>query len=248
MLKSNSYNAYRACLSLDERNSLIEKHLPQIKFIAERIAVRLPYCIDVNDLINIGVLGLLDAVDKFDPYRGVQFKTYAELRVRGAILDSLRDLDWAPRSLRRKAKEVEKKYAQLEQQYGQAASEEQVAMALNMPLAEFQSLLSELRWVSITDLDGDKENLGGQIPDQKSKIPLAIYEQKEVRQKLSQAIDKLPERERQVIALYYVEELTMKEIGLVLDITESRVSQLHTQALLRLRSSLNLYSEADNLC
>lgn len=242
MLKANTYNSYRAQLTLEQRNALVETHLSQIKFIAERIAIRLPFPMEISELINIGVLGLLDAVDKFDPNRGVQFKTYAEVRIKGAILDSLREQDWAPRSLRRKARELQCVYSEIEKNHARPATEEEVAAKLNMPLAEFQALLSELRWISIVDLDGENEFLKKQIPDALSKAPLLLYEKKELRQKLTLAIDNLPERERQVVALYYVEELTMKEIGQVLDITESRISQLHTQAMLRLRSALSAYA------
>ncbi|KAF0250136.1 MAG: RNA polymerase sigma factor for flagellar operon [bacterium] len=242
MLKANSHNFYRSQLTLDQRNMLVENHLPQIRFIAERIAVRLPFRVEIHELINVGVLGLLDAVDKYDPCRGVQFKTYAELRVKGAILDSLREQDWAPRSLRRKGREVQSAYAQIEKKQGRHATEEEVSQALNIPLIEFQGLLNELHCLSFADLDSESDGLKRQIPNTLAKVPLFLYEQKELRQKLTDAIDRLPERERQVIALYYIEELTMKEIGLVLDITESRVSQLHTQAILKLRSVLAVYA------
>ncbi len=242
MLKTNSYNSYRAQLTLDQRNTLVENHLSQIRFIAERIAVRLPFRVEIHELINVGVLGLLDAVDKYDPSRGVQFKTYAELRVKGAILDSLREQDWAPRSLRRKGREVQSAYAQIEKKQGRPATEEEVSQALNIPLIEFQGLLNELHCLSFADLDSENDGLKRQISNTLNKLPLLLYEQKELRQKLTDAIDRLPDRERQVVALYYVEELTMKEIGLVLDITESRVSQLHTQAILKLRSVLAVYA------
>lgn len=242
MLKANSYTSYRAQLTLEQRNTLIEEHLCQIRFIAERIAVRLPFAVEIYELINTGVLGLLDAVDKYDPYRGVQFKTYAELRIKGAILDSLRAQDWAPRSLRRKAREVQGAYARIENQEGRPATEEEVSNALGITLPEFHSLLNELHCLSFTGLDGDNDGLKQQIPDNKTKLPLVLYEQKELRQKLTDAIDRLPERERQVVALYYIEELTMKEVAQVLDITESRVSQLHTQAILKLRSVLSAYT------
>ena len=188
------------------------------------------------------MLGLLDAVDKYDSARGVQFKTYAEMRVRGAMLDSLRDLDWAPRSVRRRAREVASVYKELEQRHGRAAGEEEVAAALGIPLSEFHLLLNELRGLTVTGFDneGEDENTPHvrQIPDDPAHTPLAFYERAEANNTLAQAIDRLPERERQVVALYYVEELTMKEIGQVLGVTESRVSQVHTQAVLRLRAAL----------
>lgn len=228
-----------------ERDALIESQLPQIKYIADRIAVRLPFNIDKDDLISAGVLGLLDAVEKFDPSRGVQFKTYAELRIRGAILDSLRDLDWVPRSVRHRAREVDSTYARLEQQLGRPATEEEAALALGISLKEFQTLLGELRWLTIMGLDRDDEDQPArQIPDDLQHLPSAEYERTELRERLAEAIDRLPERERQVVALYYLEELTMKEIGEVLGITESRVSQVHTQAMLHLRATMAVFEDA----
>lgn len=228
--------------SSSDRDALVEAHLPQVKFIAERLASKLPPSVDRDDLIGAGLLGLLDAVDKFDPARGVQFKTYAEMRVRGAMLDSLRSLDWAPRSMRQRAREVEAAYRNVEQRVGRPAEEEEVAEALGVSTREFHALLNELQGLTLLDLDGGEEEdryHGSQIPDDPSRCPLAQYERSELRALLIQAIDRLPHRERQVIAFYYLEELTMKEVGIVMGITESRVSQLHTQAILWLRSSLN---------
>jgi RNA polymerase sigma factor for flagellar operon FliA len=237
------YNStYSATLGVADRDALIEAHLPQVKFIVERIASRLPHTVDRDDLIGAGLLGLLDATAKYDPARGVQFKTYAELRVRGAILDSLRNLDWVSRSVRQRAREVEAAYSQLEKKHGRPAEEEEVAEALGMPLTEFQSLLSELRWLTVARLDEEEEEgrgtLANQIPDDPTRTPAALFERAEEREQLSAAIERLPERERQVVALYYMEELTMKEIGATLGITESRVCQIHTQAVLRLRAAL----------
>jgi RNA polymerase sigma factor FliA len=214
------------------RDALVEAHLPQVKFIAERLAAKLPPSVELDDLIGAGVVGLLDAVEKFDPARGVQFKTYAELRVRGAMLDCLRALDWAPRALRQRAREVEAAYRQLEQKYGRPAEEEEIAAVLAISVADYRDLLNELQGLT----EGDA--LVNRIPDDVSRTPLALYERAEGQTTLIAAIDRLPARERQVVALYYLEELTMKEVGAVLGITESRVSQLHTQAVLRLRASL----------
>jgi RNA polymerase sigma factor for flagellar operon FliA len=225
-----------------ERNALVEANLPQVKFIAERMAAKLPPSVDRDDLIGAGVLGLMDAVDKFDPARGVQFKTYAELRVRGAILDSLRSLDWAPRSMRHRGREVEAAYHQIEQERGRAAQEDEVATRLGLSAAEFSTLLNELRGLTLMGLEADDEDSefqAPQIPDDLERGPLALYERGESRSHLIAAIDRLPDRERQVVALYYLEELTMKEVGAVLGVTESRVSQLHTQAVLRLRAALS---------
>lgn len=231
-------------LTAHEREELIEGHLPQVRFIADRLAAKLPSSVDRDDLIGAGVLGLLDAVDKFDPARGVMFKTYAELRVRGAMLDSLRDLDWAPRSMRRRAREVELAYAQISQERGRPAEEQEVAAVLNISITEFHALLNELRSLSVLALDGyddedqDTDVLAKQVPANSEHTPLAVYERTETRDRLAAAINELPERERQIVALYYLEELTMKEIGKALNITESRVSQIHTQAVLRMRAAL----------
>lgn len=223
-----------------DRNAQIEAHLPQVKFMALRLAAKLPPWVELNDLIGAGVLGLMDAVDKYDSGKGVMFKTYAEMRVRGAILDSLRDIDWAPRSMRRRAREVEAAYSHLERTQG-SANEEDVAAMLKLSLPEFQRLLQDLRGLAITGLDDvDDENavLAHQLPADLAPTPLAMYQNAETRQHLTEAIDRLSERERQVVALYYVEELTMKEIGAVLGVTESRVSQVHTHAVVRLRAAL----------
>lgn len=226
----------------EHRKVLIETHLPHVRFIAERLAARLPPSVDKDDLIGAGLLGLLDAVDRYDPSRGVMFKTYAELRVRGAMLDSLRDLDWAPRSIRAHARAVEAVCRQIEQEHGRAAEEEEIATALGISLSEFHALLNKMNGLTVMGIDSDNENELSvnlrQVPDDVGHSPLALYERAEVCDQLTAAIDRLPERDRHIIALYYVEELTMKEIGRLLDVTESRVSQIHTHAVLRLRTSL----------
>lgn len=238
----SQYTLSSSVLSSGEREALIEAHLPQVRYIADRLAAKLPPSVDRDDLIGAGVLGLLDAVEKFDPSRGVMFKTYAEMRVRGAMLDSLRHLDWAPRSIRQRAREVENAIRAIEQEKGRPPREEEIALALNLSIGEFQSLLTELHGLTVTGLDRDDDDEGGvrpqQIADDPGSTPLAFFERSEVRKLLTSAVDRLPERERQVVALYYIEELTMKEVGAVLGVTESRVSQIHTQAVLRLRSAL----------
>jgi len=218
----------------------VEAHLSQVKFIAERLAAKLPPSVDLDDLMGAGMLGLLDAVDKFDPNKGVMFRTYAEMRVRGAMLDSLRDLDWAPRSMRRRAREIEAAYVEAERTRGRSTDVD-VATVLGISVNEFQTLLGQLRGLTVTALDAIEEEENGRnqpLAGDASQTPLAVYERSEVRACLADAIDQLPKRERQVIALYYVEEVTMKEIGAVLQVTESRVSQIHTQAIVRLRACL----------
>ncbi|HYJ44965.1 MAG TPA: FliA/WhiG family RNA polymerase sigma factor [Pyrinomonadaceae bacterium] len=237
------YSQANTPLTESERDALIESHLSLVKFVADRIAAKLPASVERDDLVSAGMIGLLDAVDKYDSSRGVMFKTYAEMRVRGAILDSLRDLDWAPRSMRRRAREIEAAYLQIEQNYNRPAKEEEVASLLGMSMPEFHRLLGDLRGLTVTGLDyeddEDATTRSRQIPIDPAETPLAQYEQTETRERLVAAIDRLPERERQVMALYYLEELNMKEVGAVLSITESRVSQVHTQAIIRLRAALS---------
>jgi RNA polymerase sigma factor FliA len=226
-----------------DRDELITDCLPLVKFIAHRISARLPAHVEVDDLIHSGILGLMDAVKKFEPDRNVKFKTYAEQRIRGAILDGLRDLDWVPRSLRRKKKDIETAYRELEQRRGRAATDEEVAAHLGMPLEELQRSLDDLKGVTLgTFLDagenGEGENLISFVPDPDGENPHILLQTREVRTILKNAVEKLPAKERVVVELYYYDELTMKEIGAVLNITESRVSQLHTKSMLRLRGKL----------
>jgi RNA polymerase sigma factor FliA len=225
-----------------ERDYLITSHLPKVKYIADRIAAKLPPSVERDDLYGAGVVGLIDAVERYDPSRGIAFTTFAEMRVRGAILDNLRALDWASRSTRRRAREVQAVSAEIEQEKGRPAEEEEVTERLKISLSELHETLQDIRGLSITTLDDRDEETGLSISEMvadKSVSALDKLEDSQRRKLLAKAIDKLPERERQVIALYYLEELTMKEIGEVLGVTESRVSQLRTQAVLRLRNNLN---------
>jgi RNA polymerase sigma factor FliA len=185
---------------------------------------------------------LIDAVERYDASRGVAFTTFAEMRVRGAILDNLRSLDWASRTMRRRAREVQTAYARIEQERGRAATEEEVAKHLKVSVRELHELLQDISGLSISDLDEQDEKTGLSLLEtiyDTSASPLEQFEDSERRVLLSQAVDRLPQRERQVIALYYIEELNMKEIGAVLGITESRVSQLRTQAVVRLRANIS---------
>lgn len=232
--------------SLDQRNEMILEYLPLVKFIAGRIASRLPSHIEVSDLINSGIIGLIDAIEKFDASRKIKFKTYAEFRIKGAILDELRALDWVPRSTRQKASRLEKSYAELDQQLGRAASDAEMIAYLGISAEEFDVLVREAHGVALISLDelqGDNEenferNLLEYLADPESMSPSQIMNLDQVYRIVADTIDQLPEKERLVISLYYYEELTMKEIGEILAITESRVSQIHTKAILRLRGRL----------
>jgi RNA polymerase sigma factor for flagellar operon FliA len=231
-----------------DRDQLIVDHLPLVKYLAQRIATRLPASVEVNDLISAGILGLIDAVEKFEPERGIKFTTYARRRICGAILDDLRSLDWAPRSLRKKARDLESTYAKLERELGRSVSDEEVAVEMGMALEEYHQLLGDLNGITIGGFEtiADNQDDGGSgltdmlnyLPDSPERSPQFIFERSEIREYLTGAIERLPEKERLVISLYYHDELTMKEIGHVLGVNESRVSQLHTRAVLRLRGKL----------
>jgi RNA polymerase sigma factor for flagellar operon FliA len=211
--------------------------------VAHRIASRLPSHVELDDLINSGILGLMDAIEKFDPARNIKFKTYAELRIKGAILDGLRELDWVPRSLRRKKKDIEGAYHTLQQQQGRAATDEQVAVHLGIPLEELHKNLDDLKGVTLGTFievgeDGEGESLISFVPDPDAEDPSQTFQASEIKEILLDAMEVLPKKEKFVVQLYYFDELTMKEIGTLLNITESRVSQLHTKAMLRLRGKL----------
>jgi RNA polymerase sigma factor for flagellar operon FliA len=225
-----------------EREQQLVRYLPLVKYLAMRILSRLPSHVELDDLINYGIIGLMDAVDKFDRSRGVKFKTYAELRIRGSILDGLRELDWVPRSYRRRQRELERAYRKLESELGRSATDEEVAAELQIGLEDYFTLLDDLKGVQIGSIEAisreGEENLVEYIPDREENTPTYIMEKLELQEVLATGIDKLPEKERLVLSLYYYEGLTMKEVGAVLGITESRVSQLHSKAVLRLRGRL----------
>jgi RNA polymerase sigma factor for flagellar operon FliA len=226
-----------------EREALIVETLPLIRQIAHKMAMRLPSTLETRDLINAGVLGLLDAIDKFQPERGVKFKTYAEVRIRGAILDSLRSLDWAPRSLRKKGKDLTRTHSELSQKLGRSATDEEVSEAMGESLDNYYALVDQLHGLTFASfeiapgLDDRGDDHISHYPDDGSNDPHIRFATKEVTKILNEAIDGLPERERLVMSLYYYEEFTMKQIGVLLGVNESRVSQIHTSATSRLRGS-----------
>jgi RNA polymerase sigma factor for flagellar operon FliA len=225
------------------REAILVENLPTVRFIARRIHDRLPASVELDDLISAGTIGLMDSVEKFDGAKKVQFKTYAQFRIKGAILDSLREMDWGSRSLRRKAREIEEAHNRLRTKLGHAATEQEVADDLGMSLTAFQSVLGDLRGLEIGSLhvaddeDGTTDDLSENIADTRDN-PLQAFEGTEQKRLLAKWIEELPDRERQVLSLYYYEELPMKEIGQVLGVVESRVSQLHTSAVTRLRGRL----------
>jgi RNA polymerase sigma factor FliA len=220
------------------------EHLPIVRFIARRIHDWLPPHMPIEDLYSAGVVGLLDAFGRFDPSKRLLFRTYAQFRVRGAILDSLRTLDWSPRELRRKARAVEQAIQFLSAQFHRSPIDTEIAQKLNIPLAAYQQLLGELRGLEIGSLHGvrTEEDSGEEelvyLSSRSEDDPLFRYLDGEMRDRLTNAINDLPERERLIMTLYYYEETTMKEIGLILGVVESRVSQIHASAVLHLRARL----------
>jgi RNA polymerase sigma factor for flagellar operon FliA len=229
-------------LTAEQEQQLME-HLPTVRYLARRIHERLPHHVELDDLVSAGVLGLLDAMRKFDPAKKVQFRSYAQFRIRGAILDSLRMLDWSPRELRRKGRAVEEAIRTVTARLGRAPQEAEVAMEMGLPLHGYQQLLGELKGLEIGTLHVERSEDSGEeelafLPNPPEEDPLFRCLKGEMRERLIAAIEALPERERLVMTLYYYEEMTMKEIGLTLGVVESRVSQMHSSAVLHLRTLL----------
>jgi RNA polymerase sigma factor FliA len=239
----------RGNLSVTERDELILQYAPWVKFIALRMASKLPAHIQAEDLISAGIIGLIDALDKFNPAREVQFRTYAQIRIQGAMKDELRALDWASRSMRQKVKRLEHAYATLEQEFGRPPSSEEVANSLGIKMDEFEEMLDDVKGTALVSLEElgqgpaseDKSSLLEALLTRQDQDPLEMLNLQDLKKALTLAIAELPEKERLVLSLYYFEELTMKEVGKVLNLTESRISQLHTQAVLRLRGKLKGY-------
>lgn len=232
-----------------EQERLLIEHLPTVRYLARRIHERLPQHVEIDDLVSAGVLGLIDAFRKFDPEKKVQFRSYAQFRIRGAILDSLRTLDWSPRDLRRKGRAIEEAIRTLTARSGRAPSEPEISAELGMELGEYQQLLGELKGLEIGTLNVEHSEDSGEeelayIPNKPEEDPFFCCLKSELQTRLASAVDQLPERERLVMTLYYYEEMTMKEIGLILGVVESRVSQIHASAVLHLRSLLGS-SEAE---
>ncbi|MFC1822947.1 sigma-70 family RNA polymerase sigma factor [Thermodesulfobacteriota bacterium] len=241
--------------SLEERERLITEYAPLVKTIAGRLAMRLPQHISQDDLVSAGIMGLLDAVDKYSPEKGVEFKSYAEFRIRGAMLDELRSMDWVPRSVRKNAKRVQEAYSNVEKVKMRPARDEEVAQELGIDMEDFYQLLNGTRGIAIISEDELGEIIpqtqsSGQWPSYQAMMgigsdPFDSLNLTEVKSVIAEAIDNLPQKERIVVTLYYYEELTMKEIGEIMGYTESRVSQLHTKAALMLRNSLKSYFDTE---
>jgi RNA polymerase sigma factor FliA len=228
---------------------LVRLYSPLIKYIATRIALRLPPHISLDDLISSGTIGLLDAIKKFDPQKNINFKTYAEFRIKGAILDELRALDWIPRSIRKKSSQLEKAYASLQKELGRPAEAEEIAASMNISMEEYYHLLDETKGISVMNIESFRKNLPNLseeelyevLQDDASRDPFISLHFAELREILMKALECLPDKAKLLISLYYYEELTMKEIGEIMGYTESRISQMHTQAILHLCTKLSEY-------
>jgi RNA polymerase sigma factor for flagellar operon FliA len=229
------------------REQLILHYSPLVKYVAGRVGTGLPPNIEQADLVSYGIFGLIDAIEKFDLERAIKFETYAISRIRGAIIDELRAIDWIPRSVRSKARDVEKAYAALEAKFHRTPTEVEVAEELEISMSELHQIFSQVSFVNVVALDellgaggerGDKVSLVDTLEDVRAEDPVAAFESEETKYLLARAIGMLPEREKIVVTLYYYEGLTLAEIGQVLGVTESRICQMHTKAVLQLRGKL----------
>ena len=237
---------YKDGATSDARERLILHYSPLVKFVAGRVAAGLPQNIEQSDLVSYGIFGLIDAIDKFDPGRGYKFETYAISRIKGAIIDELRSIDWVPRSVRAKARAIERAYSKLENELRRSPDDKEVAAELGVTEEELATTLGQISFVGVVALDellsaGSERGSGATVGDTIAgggHDPVEAFESEEMRQVLADAINRMPDRERLVLTLYYYEGLTLAEIGNVLGVTESRVCQIHTKAVLQLRAKL----------
>jgi RNA polymerase sigma factor FliA len=240
------WREYRRTGAKELRDRLIVMYSPLVKYVAGRLGSGLPAHVDEGDLVSYGLLGLIGAIERYDPDRDIKFETYAIARIRGSIIDELRALDWVPRSVRSRAREIERAIASLEAKFGRAPTDEEIAEKVGISVTELEDSLTDISRSSIAALDelwsvsgeGDQVSLLDTLEDPDSVRPADALDETELREILGDAISRLPEREKLVITLYYYEELTLREIGEVLGVTESRISQLHTKAILRLKARL----------
>lgn len=240
--KSDLWKQYSETKCHSIREKLILEYSPLVKYVAGRLSIYFGNNVDYEDLLSYGIFGLIDAIDKFDLTKGVKFETYASLRIRGAIIDSIRQLDWVPRTLRQKSKELEKAYQELENQLGRQPEDIEVAEKLNISLQEFHKILNDVNVSHLLSLDEvleqNHESSMGFTSDNQFISPDQYAECNEMKEILAEAIDKLSEKEKTVVTLYYFEELTLKEISAIMKVSESRISQLHSKAVTKLRTKL----------
>ncbi|MBR6014048.1 MAG: FliA/WhiG family RNA polymerase sigma factor [Selenomonadaceae bacterium] len=234
------WKEYKAGKSTELRNKLAEYYLPLVKIVGGRLAISLPPHLDRDDLLSSGFFGLLDAIDRFDISRNIKFETYAGVRIRGAMIDYLRSKDWIPVTMRQKIRKYEQTVYKLETELGRSATDKEVAEALDISLDELQILVSQCNAATVIPLE---EYLKTDAPEAVDANPADTAEYFEIKDTLTRAIDKLPEKERIVVSLYYYEELTLKEISLILHLSEARISQLHTKAIFKMRNYLTRIKE-----
>lgn len=228
------------------RDMFVKQYAPLVKYVAGKVAMGMPNNVDFDDLVGYGVFGLFDAIEKFDPEKHVKFKTYAVTRIRGSIFDELRSIDWVPRSVRQKAKEVEAAIQRLEKKLGRPAKDKEVADELNVDMKDYKKTLLKISGTTLLSMNeawnsnDENENISlmDSIESPQSLNPEKIVEKEEMKRVIVEAIKDLPEKEKKVLVLYYYEDLTLKEIGQILEVTESRISQLHTKAIMRLKTKL----------
>lgn len=249
------WKEYKEKGSNSAREKLIIHYAPLVKYVAGRVSSSLPPNVEYGDLVSYGIFGLIDAVFKFEPSKGIKFETYAMSRIRGAIIDELRAIDWVPRSVRFKARELEKAYVKLENELRRSPNDEEIACELGISIKEYEALMNQVSFLSMLALDelwnvggekGEKVTLAETLEDRTAEEPSLVFEKEEEKELIAEEINRLPEREKMVIALYYYQGLTLREIGLMLGVTESRVCQMHTRAILRLRARIEeLRSKGD---
>ena len=240
------WKEYKKSKSPELRDKFIRQYMPLVKYVAGKVSVGMPESVEFDDLVSFGQFGLLDAIKKYDPDKNVKFKTYAVTRIRGSIFDELRTLDWVPRSVRQKSKEMEDTIVELESKLGRTATTAEIAAEMGVSVAEYQNMLMKISGTSVLSLndvwysgdDSEHMSIGDSIESPKSLNPDIIVEREDIRRVIIQAINDLPKNEKLVIVLYHYEDMTFKEIGKVLNVSESRISQLHSDANLRLRAKL----------
>jgi len=240
------WQQYRNAKDQSIRDAIVRQYAPLVKYVAGKVSVGMPQSVDFDDLVGFGIFGLFDAIEKFDPDKHVKFKTYAVTRIRGAIFDELRSIDWVPRSVRQKTREIEETIQHLEAKLGRTATDEEVAGELGMSIEQYNQMMLKISGTSMLSLNevwyNSEVNVNASavenIESPNSLRPDSIAEKDEMRRVIVEAINELPDKEKKVLVLYYYEDLTLKEIGKVLDVTESRISQLHTKAISRLRARL----------
>lgn len=239
------WDKYSQEKSSDIREQLILEYAPLVKLVAGRLSMYLGYNVEYEDLVSYGIFGLIDAIDKFDSMKDVKFETYASLRIRGSILDQIRKMDWIPRTVRQRQRDIDKAMHEVEIETGHPATDEELAAKLNISSEELMDWQCQMKATNVVSLNEFMES-GAEVPNERNlashfEEPEEVVDKQELKEKLMESLDMLTEKERKVILLYYYEELTLKEISYALDVSESRVSQLHTRALQKMREKLGRY-------